>query len=63
MAVDLHQPHSGLSSLLLEHASEWLRRQGIYTLQVDAPIAYPVETAFWRGQGAKARSQRLWLPL
>ena len=63
MAVDLHQPHTGLSSRLLEHASEWLRGRGIDTLQVDAPIAYPVEAAFWRGQGAKAVSQRLWLPL
>ena len=63
MAVDLHQPHAGLSSLLLEHASEWLRGQGIAALEIDAPIVYPVEAAFWRGQGAKARSQRLWLPL
>ena len=63
MAIDLHQPRAGLSSLLLEHASAWLRENGADALQVDAPLAYPVEAAFWRGQGAKAVSQRLWLPL
>ncbi|MCY4464252.1 MAG: hypothetical protein OXE46_01805 [Chloroflexi bacterium] len=63
MAVDLHQPHAALSSQLLARAGMWLRAQGIDVLEIDAPIAYPVEAAFWRGQGARPRSQRYWLPL
>ena len=63
LAVDLHAAHPALSSRLLDCARDWLRGQGVTTLQIDAPASYPVETAFWRGQGAKLRSQRYWLPL
>ena len=63
MALDLHAPHPALGSRLLERASDWLRGRGISTLAVDAPAAYPLENAFWRGQGAKQREQRFWLPL
>ena len=62
-AVDLHEAHPALSSRLLACLREWLRAQGVTTLQIDAPASYPVETAFWRGQGAKLRSNRYWLPL
>lgn len=63
MAVDLHQPHAALSSQLLERAGIWLRRHGVAALEIDAPSLYPVEAAFWRGRGARPRSQRYWLPL
>ncbi len=63
MAVDLHQPHAALSSQLLERVGIWLRRHDVDALEIDAPIAYPVEAAFWRGRGARPRSQRYWLPL
>ena len=63
LAVDLHCAHPALSSRLLGAARGWLRGRGVTTLQVDAPAAYPVESAFWRGQGARLRSQRYWLPL
>lgn len=63
MAVDLHQPQSALSSQLLERAVDWLRLQGVAALEVDAPFYYPVEAAFWRGLGARPRSQRYWLSL
>ncbi len=63
MAVDLHQPHASLSSQLLARAGAWLRGQGIAALEIDAPSAYPVEAAFWRGLGARPRSQRFRLSL
>lgn len=63
MAVDLHQPHGALSSQLLERAGIWLRSHGVGALEIDAPSGYPVEAAFWRGQGARPRSQRYWLSL
>ncbi len=63
LAVDLHEAHPALSSRLLGKANDWLRGQGVTTLQIDAPAAYPVETAFWRGQGARLRSNRYWLSL
>ena len=63
MAIDLHQAQSALSSQLLERASAWLRSQGVASLEVDVPFYYPVEAAFWRGRGARQRSQRYWLTL
>ena len=63
MAVDLHQPQSALSSQLLERAGGWLRGRCVATLEVDPPLHYPVEVAFWRGLGARPWSQRYRLPL
>ena len=57
MAVDLHQSHSGLSRRLLDRAQDWLRARKINCLAIAAPVRYPVEEAFWRGQGAKLSSQ------
>ncbi len=61
LAVDLHQPHSGLSGRLLEAAKSWLRSKGVLNLDICAPANYPVEDAFWRAQGAtlSARQYRL----
>ena len=61
LAVDLHQPHSGLSGRLFEAAKTWLRSKGVSNLKVCAPANYPVEDAFWRAQGAtlSARQYRL----
>ena len=61
LAVDLHQPHSGLSGRLIEAAKSWLRSRNIGILDIDAPANYAVEDAFWRAQGAAlaARSYRL----
>ncbi|MCY4147712.1 MAG: hypothetical protein OXE95_12060 [Chloroflexi bacterium] len=63
MAVDLHQPHAALSSQLLEEVEAWLRRHTIEALEIDVPLFYPVEAAFWRGRGARPRSHRYWLSL
>ncbi len=61
LAVDLHQPHSGLSGCLIEAAESWLRSRDITILEIAAPASYPVEDAFWRAQGAalSARNYRL----
>jgi len=61
LAVDLHQPHSGLSGRLLAAAKTWLRTKGVSVLEICAPASYPVEDAFWRAQGAalSARQYRL----
>ena len=61
MAVDLHCAHPGLSGGLLARAKTWLRSQGIAVIEVRAPARYPVEEAFWQGQGAKLRSRTYWL--
>lgn len=61
MALDLHRPHHGLSSALLEWARSWLRAKDIDILQVEPNAHYPVEEAFWRAQGGKSRSHRFWL--
>ncbi len=58
LAVDLHQPHPGLSGDLLEQAKTWLKSRGVGTVEVHAPAYYPVEEAFWRAQGAKLSSVR-----
>lgn len=63
MAVDLHQSHRGMSRSLLASAEAWLRTKDIDTLAVDAPSAYPVEAAFWHGQGAKPHSTTYWLAI
>ncbi len=61
LAVDLHQPHSGLSGRLIVAAKSWLLSKGVSVLDVWAPASYPVEDAFWRAQGAtlSARHYRL----
>ncbi len=61
LAVDLHQPHSGLSGRLIEAAKAWLLSNNISVLAVSAPANYPLEDAFWRAQGAtlSARQYRL----
>ena len=63
MAIDLHQSHSGLSRRLLGRAKDWLRARGVNRLAVDAPARYPVEEAFWRGQGGRLSSQTFWLEI
>ena len=61
MAVDLHEAHRGLSEKLLDQAKRWLSAKHVTQLEVDAPARYPVETAFWRAQGAELRFERRWL--
>ncbi len=63
LAVDLHEKHTGLSGGLLAQAKSWLRERGIRQLQIEAPAYYPVEDAFWQGQGARPRGQTYWLKL
>ena len=63
IAVDLHQPQRGMSRSLLASAKAWLRAKEIGILAVDAPSAYPVEAAFWQGQGANPHSTTYWLAL
>ncbi len=63
MAVDLHQAHSGLSRQLLARAKVWLQARGVNCLETAAPARYPVEEAFWRGQGARLSSQTFWLEI
>ena len=61
MAVDLHATHRGLGKQLLDMAKRWLSAKNVTELEVDAPAHYPVETAFWRAQGAELRFERRWL--
>lgn len=63
MALDLHHPHSGLGGAMLMRASAWLRANDIDVLEVQPPAFYPVEETFWRAQGGKLRSRKLWLKL
>lgn len=63
MALDLHEPHAGLGSALLEAARTWLKARDIENLVVDVPARYPVEEAFWRAQGGRARYSQHWLTL
>lgn len=35
----------------------------LHVLTVDAPLRYPVEEAFWRSQGAKARFNEYWMTI
>ena len=63
IVLDLHRPHRGLSSALVERAAAWLRIQDINILEVE-PNAYdPVAEAFWRAQSGRLRSRRFWLKL
>lgn len=59
MAVDLHETHRGLSDQLLARAKGWLAAMDVTRLEVDAPARYPVEAAFWRGQGGIVCCERL----
>ncbi len=61
MAVDLHATHRGLGKQLLDMAKRWLSAKNVTELEVDVPAHYPVETAFWRAQGAELRFERRWL--
>ena len=61
MAVDLHATHRGLGKQLLDMAKRWLSAKDVTQLEVDVPARYPVETAFWRAQGAELRFERRWL--
>ena len=62
MGLDLHQSHTGLGGELLNHVKAWLvGAQNVRVLTVDLPIRYPVEEAFWRSQGAKARFNEYWM--
>lgn len=63
MAVDLHRTHPNLGGKLLGRAKVWMTRRGVDVLEVTAPAHYPVEDAFWRGQGAQLRSNVFWLTL
>ena len=63
MAVDLHETHRGMSNLLLDQAKGWLAAMGATELEVDVPAHYPVEAAFWRGQGGALVSEKLRLRL
>ena len=63
MVVDLHQAHAGLSGRLLGGSKQWLRKMNITQLEVDVPARYPVEEAFWHGQGAALRANKYWLRL
>ncbi|MDE2777424.1 MAG: hypothetical protein OXI77_15950 [Chloroflexota bacterium] len=63
MAVDLHETYRGLSDLLLDRAKGWLAAMGATQLEVDVPAHYPVEAAFWRGQGGALVSEKLRLLL
>lgn len=61
MAVDLHATHRGLGKQLLDMAKRWLSAKNVTELEVDVPAHYPVETVFWRAQGAELRFERRWL--
>ncbi len=61
MGMDLHQSHSGLGGQLLEQVTNWMREQNLRVLTIDLPLRYPVEEAFWRSQGAKARFNEYWM--
>ena len=63
MALDLHQAHPGLAGRLLARAQGWLQERGIERLLVDVPARYPLEEAFWRGQGAQPCLSGYWLRL
>ena len=63
MVVDLHETHRGLADRLLDRVRQWLAARGAGEIEVDVPARYPVEAAFWRGQGGAARSERFRLPL
>jgi len=63
MALDLHQTHGGLGRELLKHVNLWLEQRNVHVLTVDAPLRYPVEEAFWRSQGAKARFNEYWMTI
>ena len=58
LAVDLHQPHRGLSMALLGQAKAWLKSREVETLEIQAPAHYPVEDAFWRAQGVQLSSRK-----
>jgi hypothetical protein len=61
MGLDLHQSHRGLGGVLLDTVKVWLSEQKLRVLTVDLPLRYPVEEAFWRSQGAKARFNEYWM--
>ena len=63
MALELHRPHPGLGSALVERAQDWLRSRDIRVMTVDVPAQYPVEMAFWRAQGGRQRFAQHWLSL
>jgi len=63
MAVDLHETYRGLSDLPLDRAKGCLAAMGATQLEVDVPAHYPVEAAFWRGQGGALVSEKLRLRL
>ncbi len=63
LVLDLHRSPSGLGGALLERAVVWLRAHGLNAVEVQTPASYPVEEAFWRGQGAKLRSHRFRLQI
>ena len=63
MVVDLHATHRGMSDLLLDRAKAWLVTMGAEQLEIDVPAHYPVEAAFWRGQGGALVSEKLRLRL
>lgn len=61
MGLDLHQSHIGLGGQLLDHVKAWMAERNLRVLTVDLPLRYPVEEAFWRSQGAKARFNEYWM--
>lgn len=63
MAVDLHAPSGGAGQKLLIAAQGWFTQQNINQLIVAVPHRQPVQQAFWRGQGAKAWMDLMWLKL
>ena len=63
VAVDLHQPHRGLSAGLLSRACDWLRGKNAGALTIDVPAREAVEQAFWLAQGAAPRFNQHWLRL
>ena len=63
MAVDLHRAQRGLAASLLDATRSWLAARQISVLTIDVPVAYPVEEAFWRAQGARPRFNQHWLTL
>lgn len=63
MAVDPHTPSGGVGQHLLDAACAWAREQGVENMITVVPHRLPVQQAFWRGQGAKAWMDLMWLKL
>jgi GNAT superfamily N-acetyltransferase len=63
MAVDPHTPSGGVGQHLLDAAGAWVREHGVENMITVVPHRQPVQQAFWRGQGAQAWMDVMWLKL